>query len=243
MKLYNNLVLKFSKKKKVIAIDSDDDHVKVKEDKLILLKPTKVKTISISISSSKSKKNSSNSLAGKNKAKDTTPVKTKVKESRSKAKNKEIPSKNSHSRSDKKEPKPDVKVNLNINIQEINNAQTNIYYYNKAMENTFYIDSESISPRKASDMKSCNNSKSPSKWKKLSNTLSIVKSFHRYDTKNLGSENEIDQDLNDYKTRLHNNTIKSRFVETQPELKEPSYTVKGEYEDELRRNILSDILE
>lgn len=52
--------------------------------------------------------------------------------------------------------------------------------------------------------------KSPSKWRKVTNLLKSVQGFHRYDTKNLGNESEIDQDLIDYKNRLHINTIRSK---------------------------------
>lgn len=57
---------------------------------------------------------------------------------------------------------------------------------------------------------------SPSKnWKKLSNVFRSLNSLKRYDTKNIGNDSEIDQELADYKQRLFANTIKNRQSEAE----------------------------
>jgi hypothetical protein len=263
MKLYNNLILKFSKKARVIkASDSseEDNRPLVQEKKKVIrIKQNKFGVLT------KSKINTSNTSANKSNGQ-LEPVyvakppemelfnpKPIIKSSRMKRKPKSksrIHSTSSRSinRSKSKKIEKEVKVNLNINIQEINNTQTNIYYFNNNTDNTVLLNMQDSpsSPRKQhTDMTSnYSGSKSPSKWKKLSNIISTVNCLRRYDTKNIDGESDIDQDLNDYKTRLHNNTIKSRFIESQPEiLKDLSYVSKKDYEDELRRGILTDILE
>jgi hypothetical protein len=100
------------------------------------------------------------------------------------------------------------------------------------------------------DMRSHTIAKSPSKWKKISNLITAVQSFHRYDTKYIGNDSDIDIDLNDYKTRLLSNTIKNRSILDSKYMegniddnKELNDILREEQEEELRNNILNEILE
>ncbi len=86
----------------------------------------------------------------------------------------------------------DKKSSCNNNLLNMPTSPINI---NSNIPNTPNIDS---------------NMNSPSRWRKITNVIRSVKSFCRYDTKNIGNDVDIDKDLEDYKERLHNNTIKNR---------------------------------
>jgi hypothetical protein len=86
--------------------------------------------------------------------------------------------------------------------------------------------------------------KSPSKWRKLSLIVSAVQSFNHYGTKNIGNETDIDEDLRDYRTRLMVNTVNNRPVEIKDKSNSSfENTNQFDYEDNLRSEILKEILE
>jgi hypothetical protein len=268
MKLYKNLIVKFTKKNRIIKIDSEEDSLKVTKTKPILdlISKSKVRFAKYTITKNSQSKEINETVKFESEA----TQKEEHIEEEPKINNQEediyetdldklndssqvSPCESKH-KHNKQKTLSEVKLNLNINIQEINNNHTNIYYITQPPSfksddtETILIsnrDAETpcISPRKENKTID-SNPKSPSKWRKLSNVFSAIKGFNRYDTKNLGNETDIDQDLKDYKSRLHDNTLKSRFIEyIQPEERELSNMTKEEYEEDLRRNILNEIYE
>lgn len=87
-----------------------------------------------------------------------------------------------------------INVNININLEnaKIYKDPKNYFPYNDSFTSL-------ISP------------KSPSKnWKKIKNLFKSINSFRRYQTKTIEDEAELEEDMQDYKLRLFDNTIKIR---------------------------------
>jgi hypothetical protein len=143
------------------------------------------------------------------------------------------------------------KINLSINIQRYKPQGANDFYLGtqltqqievKGSRNNIrqYDRTISLPVKEASETESP--PKSPSKWRKLSLIVSAVKSFHRYDTKNIGNDSEIDEDLKDYKSRLMGNVVRGKSS-----IKDLSDTTdclnQSQYEESMRKQILKEILE
>lgn len=134
-------------------------------------------------------------------------------------------------------------VNININIQNIQNGSNIIVYEKRPSVETNLIPSPIKDKTHNHSSPDKLNLNSPSRWRKLTNIIRSVKSFCRYDTKNIGNEIDIDNDLKDYKNRLHNNTLKSR---QDFRLEESFNMLEGEYEEyneNLKHQVVHHILE
>jgi hypothetical protein len=142
---------------------------------------------------------------------------------------------------------------INLNPAKLNEKllSPSYLYYEEAKNSTIQNnnlnisieDSPALSDKSKQDSQRPPNSPSKVKWRKLSNIISTINCFHRYDTKNIGDEVDIDKDLKDYKSRLHGNTVRSRFFEGKQERINMDQLSKEDYEDQLRQDILSIIIE
>lgn len=135
-------------------------------------------------------------------------------------------------------------TNVNININIIEPKSSNLYIISKpnsakSDKSLEKLESRKISPRlekRHSSPKPIQSNvnfyesppRSPSKnWKKISNVIRSVNSLRKYNTKNIDNESEMDEDLQDYKERLFNNTIKVREAKNeQLESKTSNFSIK-----------------
>lgn len=121
-------------------------------------------------------------------------------------------------------------INININIQqiqsntsnnnnfkELNQLKSNNRYANKSDEeenNLEVNDNEYYDQSPGKRTINSNFPESPSsiskRWRFLSNVVKSVSSFRRFDTKKLENEEELDQDLNDFKEKYANSIDKKR---------------------------------
>jgi hypothetical protein len=137
-------------------------------------------------------------------------------------------------------------VNININIQNIHNGNSMVFYdkrptleINYPVQNSPKGHTTNILP-KSPDKSEMN---SPSKWRKLSNIIRSVKGLFRYDTRNIGNDNDIDNELKDYKDRLLNNTLKNRDDFRINESFNMSQIAQDEYNENLKEQVMQYIIE
>lgn len=108
-------------------------------------------------------------------------------------------------------------LNININIQQINSQpsdRTSGDAVVKQAEKLIMKDNDTVYDSPVMNRRTLQNSvysNSPSRgWRMLSNVVNAVSSFRRIDTKKLENEDDLHQDLNDFKERYANSIEKQK---------------------------------
>jgi hypothetical protein len=130
------------------------------------------------------------------------------------------------------------KVKISINYVPLDDKEANLYYVHSKQANLLQVAPEARGLDISTSSKTSVDTSSKLKWRKLSNVISTVKGFHCYDARSIDNESDFDQDIKDYKLRLHENTVRSRCID---KIEEP--VTQKDYEEDLRLYILNEILE